>query len=305
MQFIRNDLQAATARGRAATDLKIKAKVHNIDFDERVGADRLNELEGSIPALAPSGAALLDALIDDVKTRFEVTDDRIPATFGASNSTASLPDLPPQRLVRLETLDWILPLWGGSFDALSKAHLGGSGPEKALVEKFCDLWNDERDNRPCFAAFKDQLLPDLAEADWANRLRDRLGLPYGPLPTGPHPVALMEYDTLDVIAQSKGMPGAAYRFCIPSTFDHRPAEQFFPTPRECGFGCPMSLGLIQDEKDLLAEIVHLRLTYSPRHLVKLGQITAPLPGTDFRTMRNNHLMALQLESGRYDFGAEL
>ncbi len=301
MQFNRSDLQAAATNGRLDADLKIKAKMHNIDFDERVGADRLKELEGEMPALVPSGAALLQALIDDVETRFEVKDDRIPPTFTASNSMASLPDLPPQRLVRLELLDWPLRLWGGSFNALSEAHSGGSGPEKALVETFLDLWDKERDNRPGFAAFKDQLLPeDLGDPDWANRLRDRLGLPYES-----KPVALMEYDTLDVIAQSKGMPGAAYRFCIPSTFDHKPSAQFFPTPRECGFGSPMSHGIIQDEKALLAEIVHLRLTYSPRHLVKLGQITAPLPGTDFKTMRNNHLMALQLESGRDGFGVDL
>ena len=305
MQFNRSDLKAAAAHGRAATDLQIKAKMHNIDFDERVGADRLKELEDSMPALVPSGAALLQALIDDARTRFEVKDDRIPPTFAASNSMASLPDLPPQKLVRLENIDWILGLTKVSFDTLSKAHEAGSGPDKALLERFLDSWDRERDNRPCFAAFKDQLLPDLGDPDlgdpdWANRLRDRLGLPYES-----KPVALMEYDTLDVIAQSKGMPGAAYRFCIPSAFDQPPSAQFFPTPRECGFGSPMSHGIIQDEKALLAEIVHLRLTYSPRHLVKLGRITAPLPGTDFKTMRNNHLMALQLESGRDGFGVDL
>jgi hypothetical protein len=300
MQFNRSDLQAAATHGRAIADLHVKAKIHNIDFDERVSGDRLMELEAAMPVIAPSVDAFLEKLTDDIGTRFEVTDDRIPPTFAASNSMASLPDLPPQRLVRLETLDWPLSIWCGSFDALSKAHSGGSGPDMALVETFLDSWNDKRDNRPCFAAFKDQLLPDLAEADWANRLRDRLGLPYES-----KPVALMEYDTLDIIAQSKGMPGVAYRFCAPSAFDQKPASQFFPTPKECGFGCPMSYGIIQDEKTLLAEIVHLRLTYSPRHLVKLGQITAPLPGTDYRTMRNNHHIALQLESGRYDFGAEL
>ena len=305
MQFNRSDLQTAAALDRADVDLKIKAVIHNIDFDERMGVDRLTELEGLLPALLPSGGALRNALIRDVRNRFWVTDDRIPPTFVTSNNVASLPDLPPQRLVRLESLHDHLGLWGGNIAALEKAHASSSDPEKAPVQTFLDSWNDKRDNRPCFAAFKDQLRPDLADPDWANQLRDRLGLSYGPLPTGPHPVALMEYDTLDVIAQSKGMPGAAYRFCIPSTFDHEPSAQFFPTPRECGFGNPMSHGIIQDEKDLLAEIVHLRLTYSPRHLVKLGQITAPLPGTDIRTMRNNHLMALQLESGRDDFGAEL
>ena len=300
MQFMRGDLLAAANHGRAATDLKLKAKVHNIDFDERISADRLSEIEGLLPVLAPSISVLMNTLIDDIKIRFEVTDDRIPPTFAAQNDRASLPDLPPQRLVRLETLDWPLGLWGGTFVSLNDAHGRGSGPDKELVETFLDSWNRKRDNRPCFAAFRDQLLPDLAEADWPNRLRDRLGLTHGP-----GPVALVEYDTLDVISQSRAIPGAAFRFCVPTSFDQMPFAQFFPTPRECGFGCPMSHGIIQDEKALLAEIVHLRLTYSPRHLVKLGQITTPLPGTDFRTMRNNHLMALQLESNRDDFGVDL
>ena len=242
MQFNRSDLQLAAGHGRADADLQIKAKMHNIDFDERVGVDRLNELKGTIPVLPPTTNELLDALARDIGLRFEVKGDRIPPTFAASNSMASLPDLRPQKLVRLELLDWPLKLWGGSFDALLKAHSAGSGPEKALVERFFDSWNGERDNRPCFAAFKDQLLPDLGDPDWANRLRDRLGLTYES-----KPVALMEYDTLDVIAQSKGMPGAAYRFCIPSALDQRPSAQFFPTPQECGFGSPMSHGIIQDE----------------------------------------------------------
>ena len=67
----------------------------------------------------------------------------------------------------------------------------------------------------------------------------------------------------------------------------------------------MALLEIQDDTDLIAEVLHFRLTYRVEHLTKLGQINGDVPDVEFKTLRNNQLTALQLAADREDFGLEV
>jgi len=81
--------------------------------------------------------------------------------------------------------------------------------------------------------------------------------------------------------------------------------QFFPTPRELAAGAPMALFVIWSDEALIAEVLHSRLTYRRHHIISFGEITLDVPEVDFRTLRNNHLAALQVAAVRDDFGEEL
>ena len=67
----------------------------------------------------------------------------------------------------------------------------------------------------------------------------------------------------------------------------------------------MALFEIWSDEDLIAEVLHSRLTYQRHHIKKFGEITLDGPEVDFRTLRNSHLAALQVAAVRDDFGEEL
>ena len=67
----------------------------------------------------------------------------------------------------------------------------------------------------------------------------------------------------------------------------------------------MALFVILSQDELIAEVVHPRLTYRREHIANVGLIEAGLPDVDFAEMRNMHLWALRIEADREDYGAEL
>lgn len=80
--------------------------------------------------------------------------------------------------------------------------------------------------RPRFAAFARELLSDIND-DWANRLRDRLGLAHLP-PTaafGPHPVALMRCAVKRVRERADKLR-ATFPLAVPTVLDAEPYEIF-------------------------------------------------------------------------------
>ena len=93
-------------------------------------------------------------------------------------------------------------------------------------------------------------------------------------------------------------------FTAPTALDTGPWPHFFPAPRDLPCGRAMALTPADDTK-LLAEMLHYRLTYRPEHILKLGWITQPLAPLDLRELRNLHLTAVQVASGRDDFGEEI
>ena len=227
-----------------------------------------------------------------------------PHTFVATLDPSDLGPIDEmQKIFRIESLVRPLNAQGFSFEELKKAF---DDNEMTVVDGFLRTWNDSngRDWRPAFAVFKDELGDDLAQADWPSRLRDRLGLAHYDCADGPVPIALLEYSVSDVRAAATEN-GLACAFTNPTVLDTEPWPFFFPAPPELTCGRTMALYEVQDDKDLLAEILHFRITYKREHLVRLGEIGNPPNAYDLRSLRNHHLLALHVASGRDDFGEEI
>ncbi len=239
-------------------------------------------------------------------TYIEVAAPHVPPTFRTENSGAGMTQpSPEQKLVRMENITRHLANAGLTLAALELSFASTDPAEKATFEDFLDRWNLVRDDRPMFASFEDELLSEFGDAAWPQKLRDRLGLAHYGVAGGPLAVALMEYTVEEVLTEASRSPEIAYPYCVPTFLDSRPSSQFFPTPKELPSGAPMALFEIWSEEQLLAEVLHSRLTYREHHVVKLGEIVLDGPTADFRTVRNNHLAALQLAAVRDDFGEEL
>ena len=179
----------------------------------------------------------------------------------------------------------------------------GDGDAGRAVRSFFDAWNQRRDARPAFAAFYDEVRQEADDDDWPHTLRDRLGLGhYGSAGGAPLPVALMHYPLADIhSAQAKQQLSSAC--ALPTVLDGGMHQFFFPVPREHPFGAAVHLQPDRAET-LTAEIVHCRIDYRREHLYRLGTITRPhrLDDGRLREARDLHLLALQVESGREDFG---
>jgi hypothetical protein len=211
----------------------------------------------------------------------------VPASLGEIDEA--------QHVVRLESL--IRPLENSGFllDELIAAHAEGDAD---FLDEFLALWNESRDARPAFATFKREVVEELAAADWPDRLRDRLGLAHYDAASGPVPVALMSYPVSDVLAEAPSKDA----FTVPTVLDSRPWEHFFPAPRELMCGRAMALTPCDGDETLVAEFLHSRISYRREHMLKIGQITTPASIPDIATLRELHLLAVQIASGREDFG---
>lgn len=306
MNFADPGLGSLLAVWANSGDLRTRAEAHNILFEERLGQDRLGVFEALLSGSCPDYERLKLQLLDFVGTYVEVARPNAPLTFTKMNvGGAMTKPSPEQKLIRVENLTRRLDSTALTLLDLQRCLASTKPDEMALLEDFVNQWNRDRDNRPAFAAFKDQLLDEVGDANWPHRLRDRLGLAHYSPAGGKLAVALVEYTVGEVLDEAAGSPDIAYPFCIPTFLDFRSNSQFFPTPRELSAGAPMALFEIWSDEVLIAEVLHSRLTYRPHHIIKLGEISLGVPETDFRMMRNNHLAALQMAAARDDFGKEI
>jgi hypothetical protein len=178
--------------------------------------------------------------------------------------------------------------------------------ETALIDAFLRTWDQSnvRDWRPSFGAFKDEVIDDLAKPDWPTRLRDRLGLAHYNCATGSVPIALMEYSVAEVVSAARTF-GSTYVVTAPTALDNGPWPHFFPAPRKLTCGRAMPLFKVENDNEMLAELLHFRLTYKREHIARLDEIAVPPQPFDLKALRNHHLMAVQLASNCYDFGEEI
>ncbi len=189
---------------------------------------------------------------------------------------------------------------------LARADSGKDYDAERSVAEFFELWSSLRDNRPSFAAFYDEVREECDDDDWPHALRDRLGLGhYSGHPDDLIPVALMRYSVQEVFEAQKArsVPSAC---ALPTALDDGMHEYFFPVPASYPFGAALHLDPPKGDV-LTAEILHCRIEYERRHLLKLGFITRPHRQRDdvLRESRDLHLTALRIETDRHDFGEEL
>lgn len=299
-----------------------RAIYENFAVEERVTTARLKRYGD-----AHSVASLLnlDAFWQQHRTRYlnehqfvEKDEGTIPDTFNAAlngpNFWADIAD--DVVLYRLEEVSWALR--GSSVDQFElKRSIGEAKPgpmpdsARTLLQRVVDEWNDRRNLYPSFATTADEVADLLAEPDWANRLRDHLGLGHlNPVSTEPIAVLLMRYTAKEVRA---ARAARTQGFCIPTVLDGTLNPWFFPTPARAGIegavyeqGRAVNLAPAHTESDyrMGLELIHSYLDYRPEHIVRWGLISRPHQA-DLAERRRWHLSWLQLNCDRDDFACEL
>lgn len=156
------------------------------------------------------------------------------------------------------------------------------------------------DHRPVFTAFYEDFLDELrapANDEWANQLRDRLGLFHinqwqpGGLP---RKVFLFRYPVRELPRHSG--KSSSRPLAIPGVLDQKLSEAFCPAPRELDRGRLLNLkaGALEEPA---REVLHLFMPMKVEHLFRVGKVTNPVPQT-LMAARRDHLIWMRLHADR-------
>ncbi|MFY9821583.1 MAG: hypothetical protein WAM82_09375 [Thermoanaerobaculia bacterium] len=164
---------------------------------------------------------------------------------------------------------------------------------------YLGFWSSRLDLRPTYATFwEDQR--DLFEKhrpDWADALRDRLGLLHlNPGLRGEIPILVFRYPVREVpkhVQVRDGRPLAA-----PTVLDGELCEAFCPAPKGEIFGRVVDLSAPFNEPS--REVVHPFFPYRVEHLFRVGTVRRAVP-TSLREARKTHLLAVQTLCSRADY----
>ena len=154
----------------------------------------------------------------------------------------------------------------------------------------------DRDQRPQFATLRSSVNDDLERDDWANVLRDRMGLAHF---TNDDPIALMSYPVKQVYNHT-GLPNP---ITMPTVLDSTPWPHYFPAPAALRFGRAMALSPCEDDANLLVELLNAKINYKPNHILKLGQFSKMDSVSDIAYLRELHLLALRIAANDENFGS--
>jgi len=304
MEFLRADLQNDLAHLRSSRSAPDRAVGDNFAFEERVGDARRRAFEAD----GPTTNQLLILLADHFRLRVQgALRSHIPVTFATINNGAIYePDIEAnQKIVRVECIDHALNNMRRSFADIEQA-ARPSARDDDLIGQLVDQFALYPGARPAFVAFKSEVAPDLGEPDWLLRLRNRLGLGhYSPMPGQRQRFALMEYLVKDVVAEWRPleMRGAHRPFAFPTVLESQGSAYFFPSPQELPSSFAVDLG--GPGRTFIREMLHIRITYIPDHLTKVGELVGPLAPFQLGFVRDGHLEQLRRESGRVDFGSDM
>ncbi|HEX9734399.1 MAG TPA: hypothetical protein VGG06_20700 [Thermoanaerobaculia bacterium] len=291
---------------------------HNYLFEERVSPARQGAYENGLDLPAADLKSWKHEHRGYLHRSVWVGRGQVPETFRADNAEALLAGLDEeQRVVRVERLDGVLVSIGTDLptvEAQLAAFRRGTARSRdasAFLERLCLHWNQDLrpQDRPTFGAFLDDVETEIEAPDWANRLRNRLGLSHYHVPAGGAriPVALVSYRVAEVIAAAGG--DALRAFSVPTVLDGELNAHFFPAPSGVGYGRTLGLEPDPECERLVAEVLHRRIDYTPDHLLKVGWVTTPIPpyasGAALARLRNGHLSCLRYESHQDDFGEDI
>ncbi len=208
-----------------------------------------------------------------------------PETFTNLNVPNLLTKIEQEHsLVRVENLDSVLKLTESIDDVtlltdqISRFLENPKDQQAAtFVGNFLSEWNKNRDLRPIFAGFWNEVedIFDGNDENWANELRDRFGLGNLDLKGKSIPVLLLQYKVADVVAAQPEYRNFA---AAPTVLDSDMSHFFCPTPGYLSEGLTLDLAPGADDK-LTSEILHRYIDYMPSYIHRLGWITEPLGKT--------------------------
>lgn len=297
MIFADAQLLQALDFGLKSSDERIKAKAHNLRFEQGVSESRRVFFESN--PVAPFGSSwdeLLRRHVNYVRLYVQTSAEQ-PHTFQDPLEPNDVGEIDQaQLIVRLEGLARPMEAFGCSFAELLEVH---EAQDVDFLSEFCNVWNDIRDLRPAFSTLLSEVTDTLHQDDWADALRDMLGLAHYAANAVPEPIALCKYSVADVHSEAK----TDSSITMPTVLDSEPWEHYYPAPKSLRFGRAMALQPCNNEEDLKVELLNSRVTYTPENIWKLGQIMRPAPSFGIGKLRELHLLALQLASGDGSFGA--
>lgn len=306
--------------GGGAPDGEERAKIENFLWDERVSNEAVD-----VYASRLGTGAVVDQ--DDWHGRhnnfleteifIERSKPEIPLTFRPINKLNRLAQIEPNLyLIRVEKAAWPCGLAGIDGESL-RLHIENFGKGDTAAKEFlkglASRWNAERDQRPLFATTELEV-QDILESgspDWAEHLRDRLGLgDCDPGSSGqPVGIVVMRYTVREVLDSLKGGQGFP---AVPTLLDGTLNPYFFPTPFPSDEGEPgadfrghtLNLSQVANQGDyrMGVELLHPSIAYQPEHFYRCGVIANPV-AMSLEKARGFHLPWLQLNYGRDDFGA--
>ncbi|MBW1614998.1 MAG: hypothetical protein JRJ49_00395 [Deltaproteobacteria bacterium] len=216
------------------------------------------------------------------KIYIEQNKNKRPETFTKINYINFLNQIDKnQYLVRLENLNGAISLTDFKdeeaelFNILNKISETGKPPSENNREKtlhdFLNSWNLKRDKRPIFAGFWGEIknIFDNQNKNWANLLRDRLGLGHYAPETGENiPVLLLRYRVSEVLSYQK-----KNGFSIPTVLDSGFSEFFFPTSSSSEEGQTLNLSATKESAYYFnKEILHSFIEYKDTHIYRIGEI---------------------------------
>lgn len=184
--------------------------------------------------------------------------------------------LPALDLVRMQKVDTLAWLSGRSRDEV----VDSLADPVALTDVLTD-YNSALDARPTFAGFLEDvadLLPDTesdAPADWADQLRDILGLAhYDPPPGTSIPVVILRYPVADVVSLESLASGKP--LAVPTVLDIDQFPAFCPAPP--GHPVGQLVNLAATNRPPAGEILHPMMPVQSHHVFRLGHVrTSPPP----------------------------
>jgi hypothetical protein len=293
-------LYTALETWRSDSDPHERAKADNLWFEERVSAARLAHFEDTARgADTPEMLARRQTDYWDAYVKNDRPDTFQDALGPARLAPGSLDTA--QRIIRLEQVLDRVRIPGAQMTPDEVRDAFDAGDDSA-VDRYLAQWNAARDGRPAFAAWKDEVRAELLAPDWADALRDRLGLAhYNPAPSA-IPVVLMEYTVGDVLLAAASS-ATTHAIVSPTVLDGGPWPWFFPSPAELAYGRTMPLP--PSRHHLLVELLHVKMPYRHNHIARFGAIRKPIGSVNMRDLRNRHLAALRLAGRRPDFGEEI
>ena len=169
---------------------------------------------------------------------------------------------------------------GSKLDALKQAEL----------EKWLQLANGGRDRRPAFVAPFAEVEDILKESDWANRLRDALGLGHIRASANPMTVLLMQYNLVRVHNAHIGKPAWA---ASPTVLDDVPRQMpnpcFFPAPKTAskdGYG--YTVDLATTGATTRKEFLHGHIAYTLADIRRIGEVTTDVLPSRIADARKDH-----------------
>lgn len=186
---------------------------------------------------------------------------------------------------------------------------GASATGFAELDTALRTWAKKIELRPVFAAFWEDLsglfgdTPGEDTKDWADRLRDTLGLAHYDAVRrgGPIDILVFRYE-VGGLARIRAL-GADVRALIPPTvLDGALSDTFCPAPAGAKTGHTLDLSGICDAPR--REVLHPTLAFGARHLWRIGIVTSPVDLASLETLRGLHLVWLREQTGVVDYAAD-